>query len=67
MGSNFDNFIEDVEFDETIDWIDEEIMFIKYVGKELQDNICGFVRLHTCEKKMNNHQYLNNVQQQLRF
>lgn len=35
MGSNFDNFIEDVEFDETIDWIDEEIMFIKYVGKEL--------------------------------
>ncbi|MBS6826545.1 MAG: hypothetical protein KH189_00130 [Methanobrevibacter smithii] len=58
MGSNFGNFIEDVEFDETID---EEIMFIKYVGKELSDNIWGFVRLHTCEKKMNNHQYLNNV------
>ena len=35
MSSNFDNFIEDVEFDKTIDWIDEEIMFIKYVGKEL--------------------------------
>lgn len=61
MGSNFDNFIEDVEFDETIDWIDEDITFIKYVEKELSDNIWGFVRLPTCEKKMNNHQYLNNV------